>query len=120
MSQPESRLSRNIQKALRERGAFCFKVHGSEYMMAGLPDIVVCYNGLFIGLETKTPSGSGATPRQAYVHDRIREALGTVCVVRSVREALDVLNVVDAWLDATEDAQGKLTMIECTIDSTRK
>jgi hypothetical protein len=50
MAQAESKLSRDIMCALRLEGWFCFKVHGSEHMMAGLPDIVVCANGYFIGL----------------------------------------------------------------------
>ena len=40
MSQPEAKLSREIMKTLRLKGYFVFKVHGSEYMMAGLPDII--------------------------------------------------------------------------------
>lgn len=98
MSQPESKLSRQIQAALRKRGAFCFKVHGSEYMMSGLPDIIVCYEGVFIGLETKTPEGKEPTRRQLYVHGNIRAAYGHVHVVRSVDGALAVLDGVDEWL----------------------
>jgi Holliday junction resolvase len=107
MTQPESRLSRKIQNALREHGAFCFKVHGSEYMMAGLPDIIACYRGVFIGLETKTPEGDEPTRRQQYVHDRINAAEGVVVVVRSIRDALNVLDGVNAWLDDSIDAQNQ-------------
>jgi hypothetical protein len=105
MTQPESRLSREIQKALRKRGAFCFKVHGSEYMMAGLPDIIVCYRGMFIALETKTPEGKDPTRRQRYVHDRINNADGVVSVPRTVADALAVLDGMDTWLDASDGAQ---------------
>jgi Holliday junction resolvase len=91
MSQPESRLQTSIQKALKRRGAFVFKIHGSEYMMSGLPDLIVCSNGLFVGLEVKMP-GERPSIRQGYVHGRIKAAGGTVAVVRSVQEALDVLD----------------------------
>ncbi len=78
--------------ALRAAGYFCFKVHGSEYMMAGLPDIIVCANGKFIGLETKMPNERGNTSaRQDYVHDQIRAAKGTAVVVCSAPEALRVV-----------------------------
>lgn len=88
MSQPEARLSRKIMDALRADGYFCFKVHGSEYMMAGLPDIIVCAKGLFIGLETKLPSTRDNTSaRQKYVHSLIEAAQGTAQVVCSVNEA---------------------------------
>ncbi len=89
MSQAESKLSRKIMDALRAEGYFCFKVHGSEYMMAGLPDIIVCANGLFIGLETKLPSSRGnVSPVQRLVHTKIQHAGGVAEVVCSPQEAL--------------------------------
>lgn len=99
MSQGESKLSRKIMDALRIKGYFCFKVHGSEFMMAGLPDIIVCANGLFIGLETKLPSTRGdVSPRQVYVHSQIENAGGIATVVCSPAEALAVVEkaLVDA------------------------
>lgn len=96
MAQRESKLSRDIMKALRLEGWFCFKVHGSEHMMAGLPDIIVCAEGYFIGLETKHPETRGATSaRQDYVHCLITEAGGKAQVVTSPAEAVAV---VRAWL----------------------
>ena len=49
----ETKLQKKIQKYLREIGCYEFKVHGSQYMKAGIPDIICCYKGLFIGIETK-------------------------------------------------------------------
>lgn len=92
MSQAESRRSRKIMTELRAQGWFCFKVHGSEFMMAGLPDVIVCAEGLFIGLETKEPEKANNTsPRQDYVHGLIREAGGIAIVVTSVDEAVEVV-----------------------------
>lgn len=98
MAQAESKLSREIMKALRIEGIFCFKVHGSEHMMAGLPDIIACVEGQFLGLETKVPGkASNTSPRQDFVHGQIREAGGTAVVVTSVAEALAAArSVVDA------------------------
>jgi Holliday junction resolvase len=87
--QRESRLSQNIMRALRAEGIFCFKVHGSEHMMAGLPDIIACVGGMFLGLETKNPeTRKNVSPRQELVHTMIRESGGKVKVVCSVDEAL--------------------------------
>lgn len=106
MSQPESRLSRQIMNRLRAMGIFAFKVHGGPTMMAGLPDIIACVPveirtfddfeagidasrfGLFVGLETKMPDGGDASPIQQHVHMRIGDAHGQVFVVRSVDEAV--------------------------------
>ena len=95
MAQPESKLSRKIMDAIRLQGHFCFKVHGSEFMMAGLPDIIVCAKGYFIGLETKLPGSRGnVSPRQHYVHSQIDNAGGVARVVCSVPEALAVIDEV--------------------------
>lgn len=89
MGQAESKLSGKIMAALRAQGYFCFKVHGSEFMMAGLPDIIVCAEGLFIGLETKMPGKEKNTSaRQDYVHELITAAGGRARVVNSVAAAL--------------------------------
>lgn len=57
-------------------------------MMAGLPDIIACVEGRFVGLETKLPDGGNATPVQKYIHGLIGRAGGKAVVVRSVGEAL--------------------------------
>lgn len=95
--QPEGRLQQSIQKALKERGYFVFKVHGSQFMMAGLPDLVVCAEGLFIGLEVKVPERrKNVSEAQSLVHERIRGSGGRCEVVCSPDEAL---NVVDRALE---------------------
>jgi hypothetical protein len=95
MAQAEARISRAIMTDLRGLGHFCFKVHGSEHMMAGLPDIIVCAEGHFIGLETKRPTERFHTsPRQDYVHGLISESGGHAFVVTSVQEAREAVESV--------------------------
>lgn len=94
VTQPESLLSGKIQDALRREGWFCFKVHGNEHMTAGLPDIICCAEGVFVGLETKMPDKRNNTSaRQDYIHDKIRQAKGTAVVVCSPREAVRAVNL---------------------------
>lgn len=93
--QRESQLSRKIMQALRAEGYFCFKVHGGPTMMAGLPDIIVCARGFFIGLETKLPETRNNTSvKQDHVHGQIEAAGGVARVVCSAREALQVIRDV--------------------------
>jgi Holliday junction resolvase len=97
MTQRESRLSQKIQKALRERGVFCFKVHGNPNMMAGLPDIIACVEGLFVGFEVKHPgTRENVSPRQQFVHDQIRNSKGRAYVVCSVDETMALVDVIRA------------------------
>jgi Holliday junction resolvase len=77
--QPEARIARDIRKYLDEIGAFCFTVHGSPMMMTGLPDIIACHEGHFIGIEVKQP-GQRPSARQEFVHHLIRRAGGVVIV----------------------------------------
>jgi len=93
MAQPEARLSRDIQAALRAKRWWCFKVHGSEMMMAGLPDIVGVAEGMFFGVETKMPAKrDNVSERQRYVHGKIRAAGGFVIVACSPGEAVTKIN----------------------------
>lgn len=90
MSQPEARLGRQIRKALEERGAFMFKIHGSSLMMAGLPDLIGVWRGRFIAVEVKMP-GNHPSKIQEHVIGKIRAAGGRAIVAHSVPEALEVL-----------------------------
>lgn len=66
--------------------------------MGGLPDLIVCAKGLFIGLEVKLPSTRNNTsPRQDYVHGLIRAADGAAVVVCSPTEAI---TFVQAYLES--------------------
>lgn len=95
MSQPESKLSRKIMAELRLEGYFVFKVHGSEYMMAGLPDLIVCAEGRYIGLEVKMPlARENVSPIQRMVHSHIENAGGVARVICSPAEALAVVKEV--------------------------
>lgn len=92
MAQRESRLSRVIMTALRAEGAFCFKVWGSEHMMAGLPDIIGCYRGRFFALETKTPDKrSNTSVVQERIMQKIRDAGGLSQVVCTSTEAVTAM-----------------------------
>lgn len=96
MAQRESRLSKRISDALRGHHGldlFIFKVWGSEHMMAGLPDLIGCIQGLFFALEVKHPETRGAvSARQEFVHSQIRRAGGICVVVTSPAEAIEAID----------------------------
>jgi len=52
---------------------FAWKNHGGMYGTAGLPDVVCCYHGRFVGLEVKTPKGK-LTKLQETTLQRIQAA----------------------------------------------
>jgi len=88
----EKDIVNRIKVAMQERGAWVIKTHGSPNL-AGLPDIIACYQGYFFGLEVKKPdTRHTVTPRQRHFLDAISEAGGAAAVVTSVEEAMAVLD----------------------------
>ena len=49
----EKWVKQQVVKMLKDRGAYYFYPVASGYMSSGVPDIVVCYKGAFIGIECK-------------------------------------------------------------------
>lgn len=97
MRGPETRLRKKIQDAIQHFYPSCmiFKIHGNPYQVAGIPDLVCCINGRFVGLEVKCP-GKNATEIQQAVLNRISQARGISGVVHSISEALEVLQTLDS------------------------
>ncbi len=88
---PETRLIKKILKCLQsEFPGFYYKTHGNMYQKRGLPDIIGCYEGDFIGLEVKMP-GKEPTAIQCDILSQIEQSGGNNCVVHSVEEALDFM-----------------------------
>lgn len=94
MAQPEGRLSRKIMKAWRQRGVWAWKVHGSEYQPAGIPDICGIYKGWSIWCETKMP---GNKPSRIQLHrmNKIMAAGGLTVVAYNVKQAIALLDHID-------------------------
>lgn len=57
----------------------------------GLPDIVVCKDGKFIGLEVKTPKGRVSEAQEQAKAD-IELAGGSYFIVRSIDDVINILN----------------------------
>lgn len=60
---PEARFSDSLQAELRKRGAWVYKPPAGPHGRRGIPDLLVCWRGLFIALELKMP-GNEATVLQ--------------------------------------------------------
>lgn len=92
----EATLITNIKKYLATvPECFFWKEHGGQYGTAGIPDIIVCYKGRFVGLEAKVGSNKPTRLQQATI-EQIRKAGGTAAVVRSVADVQTVLSEMEA------------------------
>ena len=104
-TQLEAPITKKIMKTLKEMGAFRYKTHGAIDQQRGLPDIICCYKGRFIGLEVKRP-GRDATELQAFTIKQIRLAGGIAGVVHSVEEAVTLLQTVTGSPDGGPEETG--------------
>jgi len=60
------------------------------YGTAGIPDVICCYQGRFIGFEVKIDTGQPTELQKATIR-KIRNCVGTALVVRSVDEVRAVI-----------------------------
>lgn len=97
----ETGLVAAMVRALRKEfpGIWVVKIHGGPMQMAGIPDLVCCWKGLFIGLEAKHQKAgeseeharARATPIQRVVIRQINSAGGFAVVVLTPDEAVDAV-----------------------------
>ena len=93
----EADLQKKIVGYLRKPpDTFAVKIHGGPHQAAGLPDIVCCYGGLFIGFEVKLPGKEKTlTPKQELKLRRIVESGGKAAMVTSIEQVQEVLE--ETW-----------------------
>ena len=79
---------------LKSKGAYRVKVEAAS--VAGVPDILVCYKAMFIGIEVKKSKSSQPTELQLENINMIRQAGGLADVVSSLPEVDCLLRCVDS------------------------
>ena len=104
MTEPtsENGLQAAIVKAVMRRhpSAWVFHPVGGPWQMTGVPDLILCVEGRFIGLEVKfirpgesrDHAVSRVTPGQRMQIRKINQAGGVAAAVMSVGEALGVID----------------------------
>ena len=73
---------------------FFWKEHGGAYGTSGIPDIICCYKGRFLGLEVKLPGGK-LTALQHKALEKINAAGGIGRRVESVDDVKAVIAQAD-------------------------
>ena len=52
----EKSVEDEIKEYITNCGGLCYKIHGGDlYQETGIPDLLVCWKGLFFGIEVKDP-----------------------------------------------------------------
>ncbi len=87
----EKNIENKIKTYLKSKGAYYFKHHGNQFSQVGVPDIIACYKGRFVGIEVKNETGK-TSPLQDVNLKMINDAGGIGIVARSIE---DVRKVID-------------------------
>jgi Holliday junction resolvase len=103
MTTPETKVKKAVTKILDEHGAYHFFPATHGYGRSGVPDIVACHKGKFIGIECKAGKGV-PTALQLRELRFIEEAGGISFVVRE-----DTLALVEVVLADIDDRSKKET-----------
>jgi len=94
----ESTIVKKVMTMIRTRGGWCAKIHGGPFQTRGIPDILACYRGLFIGFEVKRDSSKLPTALQLAEIEGIRRAGGIALPIHSVKMAEAMLDRIDEEL----------------------
>jgi hypothetical protein len=94
----ESQIQAAILRFLRTLGPLCWAIKAAVCNERGVPDILCCYKGRFVGFEVKTAKGKISGPQRTQ-NERIRRACGRAVVVRSVEDVQTVLKHIDKEVD---------------------
>lgn len=90
----EKTIENKIKAYLKSIGAYYFKHHGNQFSQVGVPDIIACYKGHFIGIEVKNETGK-TSPLQDINLKMIQDAGGYSLVARSVEDVEWVIKDID-------------------------
>ena len=63
---PEKQFEEKVKSYLRTRGAYFVKFFANGFTRSGVPDILACVNGQFIGIEVKAQNGK---PSELQLHN---------------------------------------------------
>lgn len=77
---PEKKVKNKVMKKLKELGAYSFYASTGGYGASGVPDIVACYKGTFLGIECKA-NGNKPTALQTQNLVDIDKAGGKAMVI---------------------------------------
>lgn len=88
---PEAKVKKKVVNVLKENGAYYFFPATGGYGRSGVPDIVACYRGVFIGIECKAGNNKPTALQEAELR-KIREANGFTLVVNE--ENIDDVKVL--------------------------
>lgn len=100
---PEKAVKNSVVKILKKFGAYYFFPATGGYGTSGVPDIVVCYRGRFIGIECKAGKNMPTALQEKNLNE-ISNAGGVSIVVNEAR--VHLINEMLCIIDLQESGKG--------------
>ena len=98
---PEGEIKDQVRKVLDEMGAYYFFPAANGYGRTGIPDVIACVGGHFVGIECKAGSKQPTALQQREL-DNIEEAEGTGILVNA-----DNIDILKDILENRQDVYGR-------------
>jgi Holliday junction resolvase len=104
---PEKKVKQRVVAQLKALGAYYFYPVTGGFGSSGVPDVVCCLDGRFIGIECK--AGKGKTTALQDKNLREIEAAGGVALVINEDNVDNLTGIIREWLDILELSRNKRT-----------
>jgi RecB family endonuclease NucS len=96
---PEGKVKDAIKRHLKALGAWYFMPVSNGMGQVGIPDIIVCYRGIFVAIEAKAPGKkTNVTENQKRVMEAIRTAQGWAWVCDDPADIPVLFQSLDVYL----------------------
>ena len=97
MATPESKVKERVRAYLKSEKVWFYQPMQNGMGRVGIPDFVCCWNGKFLGIETKAPGKRGATTaNQERVLQEIKDHGGLSIVVDDVAQLMEYFHKLKA------------------------
>jgi len=100
---PEGKVKKAVKEYLVSRDAWYYMPVSNGMGRVGCPDILVCWRGRFIAIETKAPGKrNNTTPNQDREIDAINSANGLAVAVDDVSQVQELFKNIEKGKDYAE------------------
>lgn len=104
MMTPEKKVKLKVVEILKEFGVYYFYASTGGYGASGVPDIICCYKGRFIGIECKAGKGKTTALQEKNIA-QINAQGGLAIVVNedNIEDVNELLKQIekDDWIEST-------------------
>lgn len=103
MMTPEKKVKAKVVAILKEFGAYYFYASTGGYGSSGVPDIVCCYKGRFVGIECKAGKGKTTALQEKNIAQIITQG-GLAMVINE--DNIEEVRRVMGYLECTSILRG--------------